>query len=78
MAEEHKKHKKHKPRTIITHRHDDGSYSHEHAHDGAKHNAFAGTSSSLEDVKQHMEDHFGGPEEAAEPPAEAAAEMPGE
>ena len=53
------KHKKRRPRQIITTRHDDGTYSHEHRHDDGKHNLFAGTSTNLEDVKQHIDDHFG-------------------
>lgn len=84
MAEEHKK-KKRKPRQIITTRHDDGTYSHEHRHDDGKHAMFAGTSTTLDDVKQHMDDHFGGgaapeAEPEAAPPAEAAGagEVPGE
>lgn len=78
MAEEHKK-KKRKPRRIITTRHDDGSYSHEHQHDDGKHNMFAGTSADLDDVKQHMDDHFGGGA-AVEPAPDAQAETaaPGE
>lgn len=73
MAEEHKEHKKRKPRTILTHRHDDGSYHHEHMHDGGPHNMFAGTSQDVADVQQHMADHFGGGAEAEAAPAEAAA-----
>lgn len=71
MAEEHKK--KRKPRKIVTHRHDDGSYSHEHHHDDGKHAMFAGTSAHLDDVKQHMDDHFGG---GAAEPAEGEAAAP--
>lgn len=74
MAEEHKK-KKRKPRRITTTRHDDGTYSHEHMHDDGKHSMFAGTSANLDDVKQHMDDHFGG--EPAEPAAEPAAPADG-
>ena len=80
MAEEHKK--KHKPRTIITHRHDDNTYHHEHQHDDGKHSMFAGTSQDVADVQQHMADHFGGEESpepgAASPEAAAPAEAPGE
>ena len=72
MAEEHKK-KKRKPRRIIVTRHDDDTYSHEHQHDGGEHNLFAGTSADLDDVKQHMDDHFGGgAAEPAEPAGDAA------
>jgi hypothetical protein len=71
MAEEHKK--KHKPRTIITHRHDDNTFHHEHMHDDGKHSMFAGTSADVADVQQHMADHFGGGAEAEAEPAEAAA-----
>jgi hypothetical protein len=72
MADE-KKHKKRKPRRIITTRHDDNTYSHEHQHDDGKHSMFAGTSANVDDVKQHMDDNFGGPDDAAEEAAEAAA-----
>lgn len=77
MAEEHKgEHKKkRKPRHILTTRHDDGSYSHEHIHDGKAEKVFAGTSAHLEDVKQHMDDHFGGGE--AEPAAGPVAQADG-
>lgn len=83
MAEEEKPEhkKKRKPRRITTTRHDDGSFSHEHQHDDGKHNLFAGTSADVGDVKQHMDDHFGGEEgEAAAPaaPADGAAPEPGE
>ena len=70
MAE---KHKKKKPRHILTTRHDDGSYSHEHVHDGKSEKVFAGTSANLEDVNQHMQDHFGGAEEPAGGEAAPAA-----
>lgn len=77
MAEEHKK--KRRPRKIITTRHDDNTYSHEHLHDDGKHSQFAGTSSDVADVQQHMADHFGGGGEG-ESPAEGggapAAEAP--
>jgi hypothetical protein len=62
MADE-KKHKKRKPRRIITTRHDDNTYSHEHQHDDGKHSMFAGTSANVDDVKQHMDDNFGGPDD---------------
>lgn len=76
MAEE--KHKKRKPRTIITHRHEDNSFHHEHVHDDGKNSMFAGTSQDVGDVQQHMADHFGGGAEAAEgEPAEAAAPAEG-
>jgi hypothetical protein len=87
MAEEHKPEhkKKRKPRTIVTHRHDDGSFHHEHMHDDGKHAMFAGTSQDVADVQQHMADHFGGgaAEAGAEPAigapdAAAAAEPAGE
>ena len=71
MAEE--KHKKRKPRKIITTRHDDNTFSHEHQHDDGKHSMFAGTSQDVADVQQHMADHFGGGAEAEAAPAEAAA-----
>jgi hypothetical protein len=73
MAE--KKHKHRKPRKIITTRHDDGTYSHEHMHDDGNHALFAGTSADLSDVKQHMDDHFGGPQEGT---AAESAEESGE
>jgi len=74
MAEAEKKpaeKKKAKPRRVMTTRHDDGSFSHEHHHDGDPHPKFAGTSKTLEDLQQHMADHFGG---GAEPAAEGAPE----
>jgi hypothetical protein len=73
MAE--KKHNKKHPRRIVTTRHDDGSYSHEHHHDGDPQPKFAGTSQTMDDLKQHMEDHFGGGGEPAA--AEAAPAEPG-
>jgi hypothetical protein len=74
---EHKK-KKRKPRRIVTTRHDDGSYSHEHYHDGDQHPQFAGTSQTMDDLKQHMEDHFGGGAPAdGDAPAAAAGEPEG-
>jgi hypothetical protein len=77
MAEEHK-HKKRKPRTIITHRHEDNSFHHEHVHDDGKNSMFAGTSQDVGDVQQHMADHFGGaePAEAEAAPAAAAGAAP--
>jgi hypothetical protein len=77
MAEEHKK-KKRKPRKIITTRHDDGTYSHEHMHDDGKHSLFAGTSQNVEDVQQHMADNFGGGAAEPEPAAAEAAPAAGE
>jgi hypothetical protein len=77
MAEEHKK-KKRKPRKIITTRHDDGTYSHEHMHDDGKHSLFAGTSQNVEDVQQHMADNFGGGAAEPEPAAVEAAPAAGE
>jgi hypothetical protein len=72
MADEKKK--KRKPRTVITHRHDDGTFHHEHRFDGGDHEMFAGTSSDVPDVQQHMADAFGGGAGgAAEPDAGAAA-----
>ena len=78
MAEEHKpeggKKGKKKPRRIVTTRHDDGSYAHEHFHDDKPNEAkFAGTSQSMEDLQQHMADHFGGGGAAAPAEAEPAA-----
>ena len=52
--------KKRKPRKIITTRHDDNTFSHEHQHDDGKHSMFAGTSADVADVQQHMADHLGG------------------
>jgi hypothetical protein len=68
-----KKHKK--PHKIITTRAQDGSFGHEHVHEGSDKPVFAGTSQNMDDLKQHMEDHFGGgaAEPAAEPDAAAAA-----
>lgn len=59
MAEEKKSEskKKAKPRRIVSTRHDDGSYSHEHYHDGKAEPHFAGTSQSLADLQQHMADN---------------------
>jgi hypothetical protein len=71
MAEE--KHKKRKPRKIMTTRHDDNTYSHEHMHDDGKHAMFAGTSQDVADVQQHMADHFGGPAQAEAAPEAAGA-----
>jgi hypothetical protein len=73
--------KKRKPRKIITTRHDDNTYSHEHMHDGGDHNLFAGTSQDISDVQQHVADHFGGgaePDAAAQPAAGPDAPTPGE
>ena len=84
MVEEHKPEhkKKRKPRTIITHRHDDDTYHHEHVHDDGKHAMFAGTSQDVADVQQHMADHFGGGAQSTEaeaaPAGETAAPEPGE
>ena len=67
--------KRRKPRKIITTRHDDNTYSHEHMHDDGKHAMFAGTSQDVADVQQHMADQFGGgaePAAAEAAPAEAA------
>ena len=75
MAEE--KHKKRKPRKIITTRHDDNTFSHEHQHDDGKHSMFAGTSQDVADVQQHMADHFGGGAEAEAAPEAAAAPAEG-
>lgn len=75
MAEE--KHKKRKPRTIITHRHEDNSFHHEHVHDDGKNSMFAGTSQDVADVQQHMADHFGGGAEASAEPEAAAAPAEG-
>ena len=60
------------PEGLITTRHDDNTFSHEHQHDDGKHSMFAGTSADVADVQQHMADHFGGAEAEAAP-AEAAA-----
>ena len=70
MAEkEHKK--KHKPHAIFTRKAKDGSFSHEHHVEGEHQPIFAGTSQNMDDLKQHMEDHF------SDGPAEEAAEQPG-
>lgn len=51
---------------IITTRANDGSFGHEHVYkdhpDDAHENppVFAGTSQGMEDLHQHMDDHFGG------------------
>lgn len=66
MADKKPKHKK--PYKIITTRAKDGSFGHEHMHEGEAQPVFAGTSRDLEDVHQHMNDHFGdGQEEQPEP-----------
>jgi len=79
---EHKKHKK--PHKIITTRAKDGSFGHDHVHiDEHGHESapvFAGTSRDMDDLHQHMDDHFGGEEggEAAPTPGpEAEAPAPG-
>jgi len=77
--------KKHLHQIITTQAHD-GSFSHEHIYKDKKEDhhshppVFAGTSSNLEDLHAHMDDHFGpqagGGEPAAGPataPAMAAA-----
>jgi hypothetical protein len=66
-----KKGKKHL-RAITTHKADDGTFPHEHHYvdenGQAMPSSFGGVSTSLDDVQQHMADHFGGdqpqPEEA--------------
>lgn len=70
MAEEKKseggkKAKKHLHQIVTTRAHD-GSYIHEHVYKAKKHDhhseppVFAGTSQGMEDLHQHMDDHFGG------------------
>lgn len=75
MAEKPKEHKpKHKkPHKIITTRAEDGSFGHEHVHKGESTPIFAGTSRDMNDLHQHMDDHFGEPQEAAAEPAAAPA-----
>jgi len=73
---------------IITTRARDGSFSHDHIYkDHPEHPhshppVFAGTSQDVDDLKQHMEDHFGDGAQAAEnegeEPAGAQGEMQGE
>lgn len=72
---EHKK-KKHLHQ-IVTTKAKDGTFGHEHIYkdhpDDAHSNppVFAGTSSSMEDLHQHMDDHFGeGAEQAQAQPAQ--------
>lgn len=80
MATEEKheaKKKKRKPRKLTITRHDDGTYSHEHMHDDGKHNLFAGTSTNLDDLKQHVQDTFGGPDQAPDQTADAAGPAAG-
>lgn len=59
------KKKKHLHQIITTRAHD-GSFGHEHIYKDKKEDmhshppVFAGTSSNMEDLHQHMDDHFGG------------------
>lgn len=82
MAEKEKSKKHHKkvPHKIITTRAEDGSFGHEHIHHGSDRSVFAGTSQNLDDLKQHMQDHFGGGGGAQEEQAEGepATAAPGE
>lgn len=74
MAEK-AKHKKKKPHKIITTRAEDGSFGHEHVDEDGR-QKFAGTSQTMEDLHQHMDDHLGGDEEqpeGEEPAAQAGA-----
>lgn len=78
MAE--KKHKKKKPHKIITTRAEDGSFGHEHVDENGQ-SRFAGTSQTMEDLHQHMDDHMGGDdgqgdgtEEAGEQPDQQEAQ----
>lgn len=76
-AEKPKHKKKREPHKIITTKAKDGSYGHEHVFEGSDRPVFAGTSRDMDDLKQHMEDHFGGgpaeaEEEAEEQPAASA------
>lgn len=68
---EHKK--KRKPHKIITTKAEDGTYGHEHVYHGDDRPVFAGTSQDTNDIKQHMEDHFGEEATPAAAPAEPAA-----
>lgn len=86
---EGKKHKKHLHQIITTQAHD-GTFLHEHVYKDKKEDhhthppTFAGTSSNMEDLHQHMDDHFGpqasagGEEAEAAPEAEAEAAGQGE
>jgi hypothetical protein len=83
MAEEKPKSehgKKHKPKLhkIITTRAKDGSFGHEHLHEGSHEPVFAGTSRDMDDLHQHMDDHFGpGGGETPAPEAAQAEAAPG-
>lgn len=75
-----KKPKKHLHQVITTQAHD-GTFSHEHIYKDKKEDmhshppVFAGTSSDMDDLHQHMDDHFG-PQTGGgeEPEAEGAPE----
>lgn len=78
---EGKSKKKHLHKIITTRAHD-GSFGHEHVYKDHPEDAnehppvFAGTSQSMDDLHQHMDDHFGeggGSGEPAEEAAEAGA-----
>ena len=82
MEKKNHKAKKQRPHKIITTEAKDGSFGHEHIYHGHSVPVFAGTSKTLDDLKQHMDDHFGpgagvaSPEEEAEAaPAAAPEEM---
>jgi hypothetical protein len=65
-ASKDKKGKKHL-RAITTHRAEDGGFIHEHHYTDADGQAlppsYGGVSSDMDDLHQHMQDHFGGDEE---------------
>jgi hypothetical protein len=72
---EHRDGKKKKPKLhkIITTRAKDGSFGHEHIHEGSNEPVFAGTSRDMSDLHQHFDDHFG---PGGGEPAEEAGETP--
>lgn len=74
MTTKHKPHRK--PHKIVTTQAEDKTFSHEHHYHGQHEPVFAGTSQNMDDLKQHMEDHFG--EGAAAPDGQAEAAAPGE
>jgi hypothetical protein len=80
---EHKAKKKHLHQIVTTQAHD-GTWSHDHIykdHKEAQHShppVFAGTSSNMEDLHQHMDDHFGPQANEGEEQAEGGAGGAGE
>lgn len=73
-----KKPRKHLHQIVTTRAHD-GTFSHEHIYKANRHDhhseppVFAGTSANMEDLHQHMDDHFGDGAPQGEEQAEGAA-----